>query len=96
MRQGSQTDGEVEDKDAGLKVLDKEDEGSSQDPLEEESFAALSTSKRRSKDSRGLADLLGQTYASGQCRKFKWQKLVLPLIPAVEYLGLTVQNNECL
>lgn len=26
---------------------------------------------------------------------FKWQKLVLLLIPAVEYLGLTVQNNVC-
>lgn len=26
---------------------------------------------------------------------FKWQKLVLLLIPAVEYLGLTVQNSVC-
>lgn len=59
----TQADGEEEDEDAGLKVLDKEDEGNSQDPQEEESFAALSTSKRRSKDSCGLADLLGQTYA---------------------------------
>lgn len=49
-------------------VLDKEDEWSSQDLQEEESFAALF--KRRSKDSCGLADFLGQTYASGQCRKF--------------------------
>ena len=66
----TQADGEEEeDEDAVLEVLGEEDKGSSQGPKEEESFAALSTSKKRSRDSCGLADCLGQTYASGQYRK---------------------------
>ena len=66
----TQADGEEEeDEDAVLEVLGEEDKGSSQGPKVEESFAALSTSKKRSRDSCGLADRLGQTYASGQYRK---------------------------
>ena len=62
-----QADGaEEEDEDVGLEALGEEDEGSSQGPEEEESFSALSTLKKRSRDSCGLADLLGQTYALGQ------------------------------
>ena len=66
----AQADGEEEeDEYAGLEVLGEEDKGCSQGPVEEESFAALSTSMKRSRDSSGLADLLGQTNASGQYRK---------------------------
>lgn len=66
----TQADGEEEeDEDAGLEVRGEEDKGSSQGPKEEESFAPLSTSKKRSRDACGLADLLGQTYAAGQYRK---------------------------
>ncbi|XP_029958862.1 zinc finger BED domain-containing protein 1-like isoform X2 [Salarias fasciatus] len=57
--------------DAGLEVPDEEDEGSSQGPGEEENTAAQSTSKKRSRDSCGLAELLGQTYASGSAKKLK-------------------------
>uniref|UniRef100_A0A8C4GFL5 HAT C-terminal dimerisation domain-containing protein n=2 Tax=Dicentrarchus labrax TaxID=13489 RepID=A0A8C4GFL5_DICLA len=67
-----ETDGEEEeDEDAGLEVLGEEDKGSSQGLEEEESFAVLSTSKKRSRDSCGLADLLGQTYTSGAAKKLK-------------------------
>ncbi|XP_051809325.1 E3 SUMO-protein ligase ZBED1-like [Acanthochromis polyacanthus] len=72
----TQADGEEEDEDAGPEVLDVKDEGSSQDPEEEDlkqsrSFAAVSRSKKRSRDSCDLADLLGQTYASGTAKKLK-------------------------
>ncbi len=50
----------------GLEVTDEEDKESSQGPKEEESSAALPTTKTRSRDSCGLADLLGETYASGE------------------------------
>ncbi|KAE8277862.1 hypothetical protein D5F01_LYC24100 [Larimichthys crocea] len=68
----TQADGaKEEDEDAGLEALGEEDEGSSQGPEEEESFAALSTFKKRSRDSCGLADLLGPTYASEAAKKLK-------------------------
>lgn len=63
----TQADGEEEeDEDAGLEVPGEEDKGSSQGPEEEESYAALFTSKKRPRDSCGFAYLLGKTYALDQ------------------------------
>lgn len=67
---------ENEEEDVVLMVPDevKDIEGneSSEDPpVEEERVYPLSTSKKRSKDSCSLADLLGQSYASGQYKKYE-------------------------
>ncbi len=62
---------EEEEGDAGLEVMDEEDKESSQGPEEEESSAALPTTRKRSRDSCGLADLLGETYASDEYRTLK-------------------------
>lgn len=67
---------ENEEEDAMLmmpdEVIDIEGNESSEDlPVEEERVNPLSTSKKRSRDSCSLADLLGQSYALGQYRKYE-------------------------